>query len=124
MAAATATTQLNVRMESDLKASGDAVMLDHGISPSHMVRSVWKAVAQGGDALKRVMEVLEDNSNHDSSQVPASDSSGATTRATQLFAEGCARLGISDAAYVPGTRTWREMREGAIEERLSERGVL
>ena len=119
MAPALASTQLNVRMEPELKASGDAVLLEYGVSPSHMVRLVWKAVSQGGDALKRVMEVLED----DSVTTPTGISDSAV-RGTQLFSEACEQLGITGTSYVPETRLWREIREEAIEERLSERGIL
>lgn len=117
-------TQLNVRMEPELKASGDAVLREFGISPSQMVRAVWKAVSQGGDALKRVVEVLEDSPAMPSAQTAVTDPEDAAFRGTRLFGEACSRLGISGAAYVPDTRLWREMREEAIEERLSERGIL
>lgn len=124
MAASTANAQLNVRMEPDLKASGDAVLLEYGISPSQMVRAVWKAVSQGGDALRRVMGSLEDNATLSGAQSIATDDVGACVRGTELFGEACAQLGISGASYVPDTRLWRDMREEAIETRLSERGIL
>ena len=119
MPATPTSTQLNVRMEPELKASGDAVLLNYGISPSQMVRSVWKAVSQGGDALKRVMEALEDSPV----SVPV-NSSDSAVRGTQLFSEACKQLGISGTSYVPDARPWRELREEAIEDRLSERGIL
>lgn len=122
--ATAATTQLNVRMEPELKASGDAILLEYGITPSQIVRAVWKAVSQGGDALKRVMEVLEDNSALSAAQAIAVDSVDSAARGTQLFSEACSRLGLSGESYVPDTRLWREMREEAIEGRLSERGIL
>ena len=122
--ATAATTQLNVRMEPELKISGDAVLLEYGVSPSQIVRSLWRAVSQGGDALKRVMEVLESTSSLPEAQDIATDSVNPATRGTELFSEACLRLGIPGISYVPDTRLWREVREEAIEERLSERGIL
>lgn len=119
-----ASTQLNVRMEPELKASGDAVLREFGISPSQMVRAVWKAVSQGGDALKRIVEVLEDSPATPAAQTAVTDPEDAAARGTKLFGEACSQLGISGTGYVPDTRLWREMREEAIEGRLSERGIL
>ena len=45
-------------------------------------------------------------------------------RGAQTIDEACSRLGLSHGSFTSDARLWREMREEAIEERLSERGVL
>lgn len=44
-----ATTQMNVRLETDLKQSGDKVLSDRGISPSAAVRSLWEYLDRNRD---------------------------------------------------------------------------
>ena len=117
------TTQLNVRMDSDAKAEGDAVLLSAGISPSHVVRSLWRTISQGRDALSRVMDVLEPEGRASIRQIEIAGEDPAV-HGTHLFEEGAARLGISPRTYVADPRPWREMREEAIGERLAERGML
>lgn len=36
------TTQMNVRLDSELKAAGDAVLEREGVTPSQMVRAIWE----------------------------------------------------------------------------------
>ena len=48
-------------------------------------------------------------------------SSETAARGAQFFDEACATLGLSEDVYAPDPRLWSEMREEAIEERLSER---
>ena len=45
-ARATASSQLNVRIDSDLKRAGDAVFTSIGLSPSQAVRALWELAAR------------------------------------------------------------------------------
>ena len=60
MASAAGTVQLNVRMDRELKEAGDLTLSLAGISPSALVRQVWAKIAQGGDSLAQLTQVLSD----------------------------------------------------------------
>jgi len=55
---AAAVTQLNVRMDRELKERGDATLSLAGSSPVKIIRRLWECLAMGGDAYERIMEVL------------------------------------------------------------------
>ena len=51
-------TQMNVRIDEELKRSGDAVFMEAGLTPSEVVRSVWEYAAQHGEAPAIVTRAL------------------------------------------------------------------
>ena len=51
-------SQMNVRMESQLKAAGDDVLARMGVTPTQLVRAVWMKVAQGAEAFDQIVAVL------------------------------------------------------------------
>ena len=53
-AKATASSQLNVRIDSDLKRAGDAVFTSIGLSPSQAVRALWELAANHKDEPERL----------------------------------------------------------------------
>ena len=51
-------TQMNVRLDRELKRAGDAVLAGHGYTPSCAVRALWEYLsvhAKLPDALERVL---------------------------------------------------------------------
>ena len=51
-------TQMNVRLDRELKRAGDAVLAGHGYTPSCAVRALWEYLsvhAELPDALERVL---------------------------------------------------------------------
>lgn len=124
-----ATAQLNARMSQELKSSGDKVLAEAGISPTKLVRLVWEKAASGNDGLRQLLEVLQNNDVHEHNLLQDGKHTNAEDRAArgeQLFEEGIARLGLSQevATRVPTTSDWKDQREKAIADRLSERGIL
>lgn len=59
------TAQINVRLDARRKEAGDAALREAGISPSEIVRALWNKVAQRGQALQDVMDVLYASENDD-----------------------------------------------------------
>lgn len=123
-----ATAQLNARMSQGLKSSGDQVLAEAGISQTKLVRLVWQKVASGSEGLRQLLEVLQGTTR---APEPAQTEKPARTepnvvRGEQLFAEGMAKLGLSQetATLVSATTNWKDLREEAIAERLEERGIL
>ena len=58
MAKVMASSQLNVRIDSDLKRAGDAVFTSIGLSPSQAVRALWELAANHKDEPERLRAVL------------------------------------------------------------------
>lgn len=50
--------QINVRIEKSLKTAGDAALVEEGLSPSEVVRALWRKISQRGKDFAEVREVL------------------------------------------------------------------
>ena len=57
-------TQMNTRIDSSVKRSGDAVFASLGLSPSEVVRAVWEYAAEHGDVPAIVDRALRVGSTH------------------------------------------------------------
>ena len=57
MAAAT-TSQLNVRMDSQLRSAGDTVLERAGVTPAEIVRALWAKIAGGAQECEQVLALL------------------------------------------------------------------
>ena len=54
------TVQLNVRMDSELRSAGDAVLERVGITPAEVVRALWAKIAKGVQECEQVLHALSD----------------------------------------------------------------
>lgn len=113
-----ATTQLNARLDCDLKASGDEALLLIGLSPTQAVRALWEKAAKRGNDLEQVAALL-------SPEAQKTEQSGAdeVVRSGWAFMdEAYESLGISLDA-VSDLPDDNEMLENALYEKLVERGL-
>ena len=98
-------SQLNVRLDSDLKAAGDSVLDLYGVSATEVIRSLWEKFAQGEEGFRQFVEMLA-----------ASSAAGAATgRANEdeyedendfirrRYQEFMQEVGIDLSTYVPLT---------------------
>lgn len=53
-------SQMNIRLDAQVKASGDAVLKRMGITPSELVRAVWAKVAEGVEGCEQLLAALQD----------------------------------------------------------------
>ena len=91
-------SQMNIRLDSDTKRAGDAVLAGAGVTPTELIRQLWQKVAQGADDLRQVEEVLAGTSPAVITKQPASpDKLIAMQRGRELFAKGLRELGVSTA---------------------------
>ena len=56
----TATSQLNVRMNTELRAAGDAVLERMGVTPAEVVRALWAKIARGAQDCEQALSTLAD----------------------------------------------------------------
>ena len=116
----TATVQVNVRIDRDLKKAGDEALALIGFSPSQAVRALWEKAARRGKDLEEVATVLN----------PAPE---APTVSDELEDDPCAPvramiLDFYEKHGIDPTVTWDyvdddEMLEEALYERMVERGL-
>ena len=114
-------TQMNVRMDEQLKRKGDAVFAAAGFSPTQVVRRVWEFAAEHGDNPALIREVLTAGLAH-SREIVATN----TARELEEAASVCSRLREQLGLKPPDTLEapdYREMRERALYERMAERGL-
>lgn len=120
---AATTTQLNVRLDAELKQRGDATLARAGISPSQVVRMLWRKLAKGGrDAEEAILALSE---QEDGSQEEVVRGVELAQAGTSLFEEGLLALGLDPQVAMQALEpvAWKEDREQVISERLRERGV-
>jgi hypothetical protein len=56
--ATTLTSQLNVRMDAQLRDAGDAVLERVGVMPAELVRALWAKIASGAQECEQVLALL------------------------------------------------------------------
>jgi len=103
-----ATAQLNVRIDADLKAAGDAVLERFGASSVQVVRSAWQYMADH----QRLPDFVQANAGERGSRVTAESDAGAGM-ALRLAREAGLRAELEAMPY-------EELRQGAYEEMLLE----
>ena len=53
-----AVSQMNVRMDTQLKNAGDKVLAEGDTTPTQLVRALWEKISRGTSDLRQVEEVL------------------------------------------------------------------
>lgn len=114
-------SQMNVRIEPDVKARGDEVFAAMGLSPSQVVRCVWKYAAEHGEAPSIVVQALEKPPSA-AYDLDRSYRERVADRAHNLVANYREKLGLTAPDSLDEI-DYREMREAAWEQRLGERGL-
>lgn len=116
------TAQINVRLDAHRKEAGDAALREAGISPSEIVRALWDKVAQRGQALQDVMDVLYANEDDEvalgrerklalvdtmaNGFETFANANGANRRVAELTQEN--DVGWHDAVWQERTEKWKE----------------
>lgn len=119
-------SQMNIRLDSDTKRAGDAVLAGAGVTPTELIRQLWQKVAQGADDLRQVEEVLAGASPAVITKQPASpDKLIAMRRGRELFAQGLRELGVdtANAARPVDAGDDRDTYVAALVDRMAERDV-
>jgi len=106
-----ATAQLNVRIDEDLKAAGDAVLERYGVPAVQVIRDIWHYMAEH----QRIPE-LNGRSTSGGSQVDAAIQNRIEDQAGMAFR--LAREAGLRAEFEE--MTYEQLRESAYEEMLAE----
>lgn len=119
---ATGLSQMNIRLDAQTKASGDAVLRRMSITPSELVRAVWAKIAEGVEGCEQVLAALQPQK----ASAQGAESEGEAFIA-RIEARQAALLALAGDAAHPATMTDDELDDALWEEweqRDRERGVL
>ena len=116
-----AMTQMNTRIDDELKRKGDAAFASLGLTPSDVVRAVWEFAAEHDDAPAVIARAL-------SNPLAAAPSLESAYRLSIAEAAGNLVAGYRELRGLPApdvreTIDYRQLREEAWDEKLAERGL-
>ena len=122
---ATATAQLNVRMDPQLKAAGDAGLAEIGFSPSEAVRALWICAARRGKDAAIVKNLL-DGADAPTLETAANGrtSSDAERLGWNIVPDGIAQFGITLKPHGEDWPSDEDLLIQAHEDRVRERGKI
>lgn len=109
-------TQMNTRIDAELKEAGDAVLSRLGYTPSAAVRGLWRFVVDHQDDAAAVREVIEPGAASALSD-EAVRKAAAISGLRSLYEQTACELGIPDRAEAD-LPSWDDIREGWYDERL------
>lgn len=131
-----ALSQVNARLDADLKEAGDRALAAAGYTATRAIRALWKRAAELIDDPKAIQELLEPDEVADqeaaSAKMVRPPLGEEWVRKLQLAEEGAhiyenalLELGIDihDPSFEPDTRSYEELRDEILQERLQERGL-
>lgn len=111
-------TQMNVRIDADLKKAGDEALASIGLTPSETVRMVWQVAAERKDGLQKLKEMVPSTR-----AVEAVDTRENGFKAMRHTVDRF----MADRGYnvtTPVEISDDELLEEALVERMQERGLL
>ena len=109
-------TQMNTRIDAELKAAGDAALSRLGYTPSAAVRGLWRFVVDHQDDAAAVHEVIEPDAASALSD-EASRKAAAIAGLRSLYEQTACELGIPGEAEAK-LPPWGDLREDWYDERL------
>lgn len=109
-------TQMNTRIDAELKAAGDAALARLGYTPSAAVRGLWRFVVDHQDDAAAVREVIEPDAASALSD-EASRKAAAIVGLRSLYEQTACELGIPGKAKA-NLPFWDDIRESWYDERL------
>ena len=117
----TASTQINVRLDADLKRSGDAALSSAGMTPSQAVRALWQLAASLADrpgALQDILSPGRARAEQREREKAAKHKLELIDQGSQLFAAVCRESGIDLAKVRPSGD--EELKRNAYADRYGE----
>ncbi len=117
----TTAAQINVRLDADLKRSGDAALSRAGMTPSQAVRALWQLAASLADRPGVLQDILSPDrarAEQREREKAARRKLGLIDQGSQLFAIACRESGIDVARAQPTGD--EELKRNAYADRYGE----
>lgn len=120
----TTLAQINARIDSNLKVSGDAALAKAGLTPTKAIRSMWGRFSSLADQPDKIRELVSGQQPEPSSAACAERDRKLTLarEGSQIVARSLASRGISVSEGFDEP-SYDELREQVLLERLRERGL-
>lgn len=120
----TTLAQINARINSNLKVSGDAALAKAGLTPTKAIRSMWGLFSSLADRPDKIRELVSGQQSESSSAACAERDRKLTLarEGSQIVARSLASRGISVSEGFDES-PYDELREQVLLERLRERGL-
>ncbi|HIY79882.1 MAG TPA: hypothetical protein IAA42_05555 [Candidatus Olsenella excrementavium] len=120
----TTLAQINARIDSNLKVSGDAALAKAGLTPTKAIRSMWGLFSSLADRPDKIRELVSGQQSESSSAACAERDRKLTLarEGSQIVARSLASRGISVSEGFDEP-SYDELREQVLLERLRERGL-
>ena len=95
-----AVSQMNIRMDTQLKITGDTVLAEGNTTPTQLVRALWEKISRGTSDLRQVEEVLGISAPPAPSPCANASKLEAIQRGRDLFVQGLATWDIPEDAVI------------------------
>jgi RHH-type rel operon transcriptional repressor/antitoxin RelB len=115
----TTMTQMNIRIDASLKASGDEALSSVGLTPTRAVRALWECASQRGEQLEDIRRLLLGDAEADRGEAV----SDALEDGWRIVPAGLASLGIPQEA-LRAIPCYESLLEEARMERARQKGWL
>lgn len=110
--------QMNVRMDSALKASGNAALAELGFTPSQAVRALWEFITLQGTLPPALMHLLRDSQ---AGSAADDGTRGNISEGAALISSFYTKIGIDEPMY--DIIDYDELRELSAAEQLEKWGL-
>ena len=109
--------QINARIDSNLKISGDAALAEAGLTPTKAIRSMWGLFSSLADQPDKIRELVSGQQSAERDRKLTLAREGSQIVARSLASRG---ISVSEGFDEP---PYDELREQVLLERLRERGL-
>ena len=122
-----AATQMNMRIDSALKSSGDLAIREGGSTPSEVVRMTWEFLARNRhqpETIQKLFELLRGDSESNSSggEQGGGEIADQVMCGARVIDEYCLERGL-DPNTLPST-SYDQLKSDAADEMLTRMGAL
>ena len=121
-------SQVNARIESELKQAGDAALASAGITPTQAVRAVWRFAAKNAGSPEKIAEFIAAAEEEPDAAALAERERKleAARRGPKIMEEAYKKLGLP---WPPkpsplDTMEWHELRDYLREQYYREKGLI
>ena len=120
----TTLAQINARIDSNLKVSGDAALAEAGLTPTKAIRAMWGRFSSLADQPEKIRELVSGQQAESSSaaRVERDRKLALAREGSQIVARSLASRGISVPEDLEEL-SYDELRDQVLLERLRERGL-
>ena len=117
-----ATTQMNVRIDCDVKPAGDAALASIGFTPSSVIQAVWRFAERNKRNRKELLRLKAVLESAEQSASDEEDAKSWVVAGPAIYADMLAEMGIEGDPQ-PLEESTEDLLFQAYQDKLEERGL-